>query len=644
MPVVMGKERLKDERSRTGTRKTASTPNAAKSAEFVEDSDEMQDVEGPQSKRTVRFSESKSLGAPLLRGSTPLGSSNAKVQQLRKSKKSRSPSPNSESDAKNGSHRANGMATATVRDNDTKSSSARSDGTPKAARIKSSSKLSTIPNSILKPSSDAPATFAKKTLSGMPFEQSSGKGSGEGSTDHSSSNNINKSQDRASATESEDDEQDGNGNAPAPAHPITTPPPPYKPPSGFDIATISFAPDNKIDEVFAPSNLEGKQIWHITVPASVKFEPVKETSLQSVTEGSTILTYKDACYGFVPDAEDGIATPKTLLVPQMQDNEYRPAKASIVKSLHLQQLIEHPSHIEHSNYLSNGLSSPKVEPNKSRNQQPDGLKMRYHAFGIPGVSVSDSTIDLLGPESAEEGERAQFHPPERPRKSSPSRKRKHAEANGVVSGTPGSTSKPKRRKHQAENWSADANSSINIANTPTPSPAANQRIHNDNTTQVSPTANTPNEKESKDKKAKRKAEKHKAKSLDPFRVPRSASPVQPLGNGTSKHARSRDLRQDHHDDDDDDDLGDSQVTVGATISKHEAGPMANGEPDEDDEMADAPHIPTERYNSPTKLDAPKLTSPSVELKETQEDRARRKEEKRKRKEERKRRKEARTAG
>ncbi|KAL8923324.1 MAG: hypothetical protein Q9208_004724 [Pyrenodesmia sp. 3 TL-2023] len=156
------------------------------------------------------------------------------------------------------------------------------------------------------------------------------------------------------------------------------PAPSYDPPPGFEVATVTSS--SKIQDIFSRENLQGKQMWHITFPASVPIDLIKEVPIQKVASGDPILSYKDAEYGLVAEADvDGVE--KVLLVPAMNDNSYKPASAKIARTLHLQQIVKLPSRPDRLAESVNGVTETAKTHVKTIRQQPEGLTMRYRPFG-----------------------------------------------------------------------------------------------------------------------------------------------------------------------------------------------------------------------------------------------------------------------
>lgn len=234
----------------------------------------------------------------------------------------------------------------------------------------------------------------------------------------------------------------------AQSHPIPPdPPPPYDPPLGFRPATI--ASSTKIRKLFTKEKLSGKQIWHITAPASVPIESIQEVPLQKVTSGASIMSHKNADYGLITEADIN-STEKVLLVPSSEGNVYRMTGTTIDKTLHLQQIVSLPSTAKLSGRPVNGGSSLPKSHIKAVRQQPTGLKMRYRPFGDePQSEGSDSAPRFRKPPITTPTSSAKrYRPVEHGDKISPAKKpSQHSSGNAadsdVATSSPRSKSRPK---------------------------------------------------------------------------------------------------------------------------------------------------------------------------------------------------------
>ncbi|KAL9003111.1 MAG: hypothetical protein Q9188_003993 [Gyalolechia gomerana] len=155
-------------------------------------------------------------------------------------------------------------------------------------------------------------------------------------------------------------------------------PPPFKPPAGFEIASIRSSA--KVRDLFSKENLRGKQVWHITAPASVPITSIKEVPIQKVAAGDSVLSYSDADYGLIQESGEDTEG-KTLLVPFPEDNGYRLAGATIAQTLHLQEFVKLSALSDKAEGVMNGATRASKSHVKEVRQQPQGLRMRYRPFG-----------------------------------------------------------------------------------------------------------------------------------------------------------------------------------------------------------------------------------------------------------------------
>lgn len=79
---------------------------------------------------------------------------------------------------------------------------------------------------------------------------------------------------------------------------------------------------------------------------------------------------------------------KALLLPSAETNEYRPIEVEIARTLQLQQLP--PKGSNGSGATLNAATSKRRRFKEAPPQQPDGLRMRYHPFGVTEYSSDES--------------------------------------------------------------------------------------------------------------------------------------------------------------------------------------------------------------------------------------------------------------
>lgn len=220
---------------------------------------------------------------------------------------------------------------------------------------------------------------------------------------------------------------------------------PYAPPSGFEpVSKRSVHSASQQAELFSPASLQGKEIWHITVPTGVSINSIKEVAQQSVQDGSAVLSYKGADYGLVAEAE-GVEFQEMLLLPSDEGIGYKPSKHGVTRTLHLQQLIRPQTGSRVSSDLSKFTAS-KDRPRlgKPLPQQPEGLKMRYMPFGAEDSDDSAPDSALKGSQKA-----PQFITPKGLESSTPAKKRKRDEPDVQGPSRSRSPKKSRRNSHSA---------------------------------------------------------------------------------------------------------------------------------------------------------------------------------------------------
>ena len=359
------------------------------STEFIQDSDESE-VEAsskPDKKERKESDPAKPKGKSV---TTSVRAKKApkKTTESSKERRATSPSPRRLSPNRNGALKATSSQSTTEDDSETSSASRDSTPTPAKRKISFSSPAD---DELRKTADNAksrkrPGSVAPSLSSGTTKDHS-----GEKVKEEDSSESDESGGNSSTESESESSEELSPSRKPRKASPKQSDvslPPPYEPPSGFKSASITIHPSSKISEIFTPSNLKGKQIWHITAPISVPIESIKEVSAQNIQNGASVLSHKGTQYGLAPETGGEHVTRNALLLPSVRDNEYRSSTTPITNTLHLQQLVNLPNR---THELS-GLSSLRPRTHvKNPRQQPEGLKMRYHAFGASEDSDSDAS-------------------------------------------------------------------------------------------------------------------------------------------------------------------------------------------------------------------------------------------------------------
>ena len=256
------------------------------------------------------------------------------------------------------------------------------------------------------------------------------------------------------------------------------------PPPGFEAADIT-SPSSTLEDLISNSNLNGKELWHVIVPAEVPIKSIKKVSLQNVANGHSVLEHDGVHFGLQSEGTDQGSC--LLLLPSATHNQYRSTSVGVVKTLRLQQLVDLPLKSHRQDVSIDGIIAPSKVYKKSVRQQPQGLKMRYRPFGDESSSESSHR-------------RPEFRTPIIPELagSSPDRNRAIFSDDQFPKKHP--SSKKKRRKQDAEPPFNASNSTL-TQRSPSNSPFS---IHG----AILPMASEPGDN-TLDAKAARRAEKRK---------------------------------------------------------------------------------------------------------------------------------------
>ena len=486
--------------------KAAKTATVKLSSEFVLDSDDSGEAEITKAQKPA----SKTTGSTI--NTARPAEAKASDSQARPSKKRKSPSQGPEEEDSSGSESGNDTSSSedekrpskkrilTVQDRSP---------TPEPKPATATARLVSAKHSI-KPSTNVKPLNQKKEHKSGTANEDSNTETEEGSEDSSSGSESGSESGSVSGSSDKTSLQSPRKKSPDQKTVPQQPDPIYEPPAGFESATISLHPASKISELLAPSNLRGKQLWHITAPDSVPISLIKEVSTGNIENGSSILEHHGAMYGLVPESESEQASGRALLLPSTQTNDYRHSKTTVVRNLHLQQLVSLPNHAFDPPVQRNRSASASNAYRKTPRQQPEGLRMRYRPFGASDESDMESTPEPL--QKAPE-----FRIPAPIKESSPSKKRKRHESNNVsASSSSALKSKKQKRSPQATAGAIEDPKEVdpisatrsNAADSPSKTPRQ-QTNGNKSTTSVEPNGN--NTTETKEERRKRREQKRLAK-------------------------------------------------------------------------------------------------------------------------------------
>ena len=415
--------------------KPATVPKPALSSEFVVDSDDSGDTETAVRKGLA--SETASSGSSIVQQAASKSSASRQKPSKKRKLSSSSPAENDSSGSDSGKHTNNQDVKRPTKKTKLAGHNERPTVKSKPAKAppvlaKPSAKPSTSIKPLNKTEQRGPGGSSKES------DSEAGEGSYDSSTESESGSGKGSTSRSSDKTSLQSPEKENPAQNSVPQQPTLS----YEPPDGFEPTSISFHPASKLSEVLAPSNLKGKQIWHITVPESVSISSIKEVPSESIGNGASILEHHGAKYGLVPESDIEQRSDRALLLPSTQTNKYQPSKTKIIKTLHLQQIVSLPRHVPGPANQPNRLTSPSDSYRKTPRQQPEGLRMRYRPFGASDDSDVESVPEPM-PKAPE------FRVPDPVKESSTGKKRKRHESIDSSSNA-ASPAKSKKRKQSPQ--------------------------------------------------------------------------------------------------------------------------------------------------------------------------------------------------
>ncbi|KAL4895557.1 DNA-directed RNA polymerase I subunit RPA34.5-domain-containing protein [Aspergillus ambiguus] len=262
----------------------------------------------------------------------------------------------------------------------------------------------------------------------------------------SAESESNSSSESDSASSDEKQQPNGKKNDKPAARVSFQAPQPYKPPSGFKSVKKQSPPSASTASLLA--DLSGKQVYHITAPAFLPLDTVKELSLNKVMQGEPILKHKGAQYGIPADSiTQNDTDEKTLFLYDPKTQTYTSTAVRHIQSYHVQQMVNLPERLETNDKVLEAAKKLVKPPRK----QPKNLKMRFRPLGSGAAPP-----ETLGSSSESEGEQPEptFKIPKGAEKEREERKRKHHHTEGENSQAAGVPRK-KSKKHSESGEKAD---------------------------------------------------------------------------------------------------------------------------------------------------------------------------------------------
>ena len=368
MPSVPGKE------AKAKTSKPLKPAKAFRSAEFIEDSDE-------EATKVVRKKQTPKAEPPSKRSTKP--KVDTSITKPSKKRKSVSLSPEKDESTQNDTEEERSSHSGDGSDSEESSSAQEGSLTPagpKETARRPATDSAAVEDSAGKTHLNKPKAPGKSSVRRTPSPRTASPSESEEDSESSTGGDE-------SGSESESSDQTSR-KSPRKENPIQKPVTCtqeniiFKPPPGFEPASIFVHPSSQAMNMFSHTNLAGKEIWHITAPSSVPISSIKELSQQSILSKSSILSYEGSDYGLISDS----STDEALMLPSAEDNDYKSHNAATIQNFHLQQIVSLPYHA-FSPAKSSNQSAPTPQAYKrATREQPEGLRMRYHPFGVVDIS------------------------------------------------------------------------------------------------------------------------------------------------------------------------------------------------------------------------------------------------------------------
>ncbi|KAI1505118.1 DNA-directed RNA polymerase I subunit RPA34.5-domain-containing protein [Biscogniauxia marginata] len=143
-------------------------------------------------------------------------------------------------------------------------------------------------------------------------------------------------------------------------------------------------PGKEVADFFSNVNLEGKQLWYFTAPASLPITVLKdmEIDLAKATAGGPLLKHEGDDYGL--DLEPyATSTQIQLLIPSHGGDRYTTLNRGINSTVHLRRMAKFGPGGE----VSATAPSEYTPQPKPVRQQPQGLKVRFTPIGVPNPKL-----------------------------------------------------------------------------------------------------------------------------------------------------------------------------------------------------------------------------------------------------------------
>ncbi|KAI1377966.1 hypothetical protein F4677DRAFT_31615 [Hypoxylon crocopeplum] len=139
-------------------------------------------------------------------------------------------------------------------------------------------------------------------------------------------------------------------------------------------------PAKEVTEFFSNANLEGKQVWYFTAPASLPITVLKdmEIDLSKAATSEALLSYKGDDYGLDLESH-ATSTQIQLLIPSQGGDSYSALNRGIDSTVHLRRMAKFGP----GGAVSATATESYAPVPKAVREQPQGLRPRYTPIGVP---------------------------------------------------------------------------------------------------------------------------------------------------------------------------------------------------------------------------------------------------------------------
>ncbi|EED20218.1 conserved hypothetical protein [Talaromyces stipitatus ATCC 10500] len=213
----------------------------------------------------------------------------------------------------------------------------------------------------------------------------------------------------------------------------------FVPPAGFRPSKLKTQPSAAVSS--ALSNLEGKQVFHISAPSYLPLSEIKQIDFGKATSGEPILSHKGVDYGLMENSRQQKQGLETLLVYDEKTNTFlRKPELRKIESYNIQEIVRLPgldTLVPSSTQQDAAKKQPGARP------QPKHLRMRFHPVG--SSNHPPETVGSSSESEADEPPTFRVPPGSSKEKEEKERKRK---TDGKQNGTEEKAKKSKKEKQQ----------------------------------------------------------------------------------------------------------------------------------------------------------------------------------------------------